>query len=115
MWEKASVADEEGVKCHSDTAGGDVRAQPLPDPGALPEGAEEPSLVAVEERGPERPEVGAGADQQQDDSQHRLEVEYGGHVSSHGSPHIRDQFCTATKLQKYSKISFLSLIKSTQI
>jgi len=48
------ITDEESVKGHGYTAGCNVGAQPFSDTGKLPKGAKEASLVAIEERGPER-------------------------------------------------------------
>ena len=77
-------ANEERVHGHDDAGGGHVRAHPLSDPGALPEGAHGPGLVPVQERGPHAPHVGARAHQKQEDGQKRLEVEDGRHGGGEG-------------------------------
>ena len=54
--------------------------EPLAYPRQFPECPHQPGLVPVQHRGPEAPDVGAGADQQHDHRQQALEVKKGRHV-----------------------------------
>ena len=64
---------------HSDTKQGHIGAQSFADSSKLPKGAQRPGLPAVQERRPQRPDVGAGANQQQDHCQQGRKVEQGRH------------------------------------
>ena len=64
---------------HPHTTDSHPWAHPLPHPGQLPEGAEKAALVLVQYRGPEGPDVGTGADQQDDHGQQALEVKKSRH------------------------------------
>ena len=56
------------MKCHGNTGSSNVGTEAFADPGKLPEGPQQPGLVPVQQRGPQRPDVSARAHQQQ---QHR--------------------------------------------
>lgn len=73
-YKKSKKSVKENDDRHDQAAGGHPGALPLADASTLPEGAQKAGLPSVENRR-HRANVGAGADQQQDDHQQALEVE----------------------------------------